>query len=73
MNSRAAVDFIESFYEDVIAAMADADSTPVSPQYRLGIRRLASAFFHKFELFEMGEIIPNVTPPDVDTWFSGRE
>lgn len=73
MNNQAATDFIESFYEDVIESMADADREPIDPQYRLGVRRLASAFFHKFELFEIEEILPDLIIRDVDSWFSGHE
>jgi hypothetical protein len=73
MNDQTYANFIESFYEDIIECMADADRDPGNVQYRLGIRRIAWAFFNKFELFEIDRILPNLTRRDVDAWFSGSE
>lgn len=73
MSNQTALDFIESFYEDVVGAMSDADKEPTDLQYRLGIRRIAWAFFNKFELFEIDHILPNLINRDVDAWFSGAE
>lgn len=73
INDQTAVNFIESLYEDVIGAMADANEEEVDPQYRLGVRRLASAFFNKFELFEIQRLLPKLTNRDVDAWFAGQE
>lgn len=73
MNSQTAADFIESFYEDVATAMSDANCEPIDFQYKLGVRRLAWAFFNKFELFEIDKILPNLANRDVDAWFSGQE
>lgn len=61
--------FIESYYEDIIVAMDDADSPETSEHYRLGIRRLAKAFFDKIELFEISAAVPEVR--DVDDWYAG--
>lgn len=66
-------DFIASFYEDVADALDDADEEPTDAQYRLGVRRLAKAFFDKIELFELGSVLPELPVRDVDAWFAGRE
>ncbi|HKX92212.1 MAG TPA: hypothetical protein VJM15_07290 [Sphingomicrobium sp.] len=72
MRNETLARFIESYCEDIIDAMHDADEPPVNGHYRLGVRRLASAFFHKFNLFELQEVLPHMRPPDVDAWFEGR-
>lgn len=66
-------DFIKSLYEDVVQAMDDADDEQGEPNYRLGVRRLAKAFFDKFDLFEVREILPSLIERDVDAWYAGRE
>ena len=71
MSEQTCLRFIESYYEDIVAAMDDADKADSNVQYRLGVRRLAWAFFNKFELFEIDGIIPSLAMIDVDEWFSG--
>jgi hypothetical protein len=66
-------DFVASFYEDVADALEAADEEPTDPQYRLGVRRLAKAFFDKLELFELAQMFPSLPTRDVDAWYAGRE
>ena len=72
MEDNLAQDFIESFYEDVIEAMSEADNDANNIQYRLGVRKLAWAFFNKFEIFEIERILSRLTKHEVDAWFSQR-
>jgi len=65
--------FVASFVEDIASAMNDADAPGVDPQYRLGVRRLAKAFFDKAELFDLSGQIPELQMRNVDAWFAGRE
>jgi len=65
--------FILSFAEDISSAMNDSDSPDIDPQYRLGVRRLAKAFFDKAELFDLEEQVPALGKRDVDAWYAGRE
>jgi hypothetical protein len=65
--------FVASFYEDVADALDAADEEPTDPQYRLGVRRLAKAFFDKLELFEVAQMFPDLQTRDVDAWYAGRE
>ena len=65
--------FVASFYEDVTDALNAADEEPTDAQYRLGVRRLAKAFFDKFELFDLRSVVPTLPARDVDGWFAGKE
>jgi hypothetical protein len=65
--------FVASFYQDVTNALDAADEEPTDAQYRLGVRRLAKAFFDKFELFDLGSVLPTLSLRDVDGWFAGKE
>lgn len=67
------MDFITSLHEDIVEAMNDIDNEPSDAQYRLGVRKLAWAFFQKFELFGIQEILPDLEERDVDAWYAGRE
>jgi hypothetical protein len=62
-------DFVISFCEDIAAAISEAESKDTDPQYRLGIRRLAKAFFDKAELFEINSVIPEIPSIDIDVWY----
>ena len=73
MKDQVLRDFIASIYDDIVGAMDDVDRESADPQYRLGIRRLAWAFFHKFELFELGTDLPDLVARDVDAWYAGRD
>lgn len=73
MDNHTLSNFISSLHEDILEAMEDANHPQVDPQYRLGIRRLAKAFFDRFELFEVGDILPDLTERDIDAWYAGRE
>ncbi len=73
MDNHTLSNFIASLHEGVVEAMKDANANQVDPQYRLGIRKLAKAFFDRFELFEIGNILPDLAERDVDAWYAGRE
>lgn len=73
MHQETLKDFVASFYEDVAEALKAADEEPTDAQYRLGLRRLAKAFFDKMELFDVGASLPELPMRDVDAWFAGRE
>ena len=73
MHDDTLINFIESLYEDVSKAMDDANEVPIDSQYRVGVRKLAKAFFDKFELFEIRNILPDLAERDVDAWYAGRE
>ena len=72
LSEETLANFIESFYEDVSRALDVAGAEDMHPQYRLGVRRLAKAFFDKFELFEIKGSIPHLQWRDVDEWYAGR-
>ena len=72
-NYDALADFVASFYEDVITTLDEIDHEPADAQYKLGVRRLAWAFFNKFTLFEVGKILPELEERDVDAWYAGKE
>ena len=50
--------FVAGFYDDLVEALEDADKEPTDAQYRLGLRRLAKAFFDNLELCEAGPALP---------------
>ncbi len=72
MSKKSLERFIENFSEDVLSAMRDSDAPDIDPQYRLGVRRLAKAFFDKVELFDVEEDVPALAKADVDSWYAGR-
>jgi hypothetical protein len=71
MKDQILIDFIESLYQDIIEAMKVAEESD-SPQYRLGVRRLAKSFFDNIDLFHVDQIIPTISKQDVDAWYAGR-
>ncbi len=73
MQEETLKDFVASYYEDVVDALKAADEEPTDAHYRLGVRRLAKAFFDKIELFEIAPLLPELSMRDVDDWFAGRE
>ena len=73
MTEDTLADFIRSFQEDVTEAMDDAIGEGYHAQYRLGVRRLAKAFFDKVDLFGIDELVPDLPIRDVDAWYAGKE
>lgn len=73
MKDETLNNFVRSTYDDVVQAMNDADENLVNDQYRLGIRRVAKAFFDNYDLYDMRAILPELPWRDVDAWFAGRK
>lgn len=65
--------FIENLYSDIVSALSDSEGSNIDPQYQLGIRKLAKAFFDNFDLFELEDVFPNLQRRDVDAWYAGTE
>lgn len=65
--------FIRQMYQAISEAMQSADQEPVSPQYRLGVRKLAKDFFDNFDLLGLGKQFPELQNIDVDAWYAGQQ
>jgi len=71
MDLETMEDFVRSLHEDIVDAMKDADANG-DPHYRLGVRRLSKAFFDKWELFGLSQMLPSLVSIDVDAWYAGK-
>lgn len=73
MSDQTLANFLMCYQEAVIDAMNDAMKDDAHAQYRLGVRRLAKAYFDNLDLFNVGDLVPALVKRDVDAWYAGRE